>query len=135
MQSALTGQAQMQSINRGLQRAIGPADDGFSGMRMPQPKLADGVRLGDAMKGRFAIVGTREALAGIDMRPVMWPSSSFLRIIRKLPCFLGTWESQPLLSAPISIASERFTTMTAQMPPCLSQSWQTSLVKGFLSPL
>ena len=61
------GSAQMQSINRGLQRAIGPENDGFSGMRMPQPNLADGVRLGDAMKGRFAIVGTREALAGIDM--------------------------------------------------------------------
>lgn len=61
------GSAQMQSINRGLQRAIGPENDGFSGMRMPQPNLADGVRLGDAMKGRFAIVGKREALAGIDM--------------------------------------------------------------------
>ena len=60
------GSAQMQSINRGLQRAIGPADDGFSGMRMPQPKLADGVRLGDAMKGRFAIIGTGDALSGID---------------------------------------------------------------------
>ena len=58
------GSAQMQSINRGLERAIGPENDRFSGMRMPQPVLADGVRLSDAMDGRFAIIGTRKALAG-----------------------------------------------------------------------
>ena len=60
------GSAQMQSISRGLKRAIGPANDPFSGMRMPQPTLADGVKLSDAMKGRFAIIGTHEALAASD---------------------------------------------------------------------
>ena len=56
------GSARMQSINRGLERAIGPADDSFSGMRMPQPVLADGQRLSDAMQGRFAIIGRGAAL-------------------------------------------------------------------------
>ena len=56
------GSAQMQSINRGLERAIGPAGDSFAGMRMPQPVLADGQRLSDAMKGRFAIIGHGAAL-------------------------------------------------------------------------
>ena len=56
------GSAQMQSINRGLETAIGPAGDRFSGMRMPQPRLADGQPLGDAMQGRFAIIARNEAL-------------------------------------------------------------------------
>jgi 3-(3-hydroxy-phenyl)propionate hydroxylase len=64
------GSAQMQSINRGLERAIGPADDSFAGMRMPQPQLADGQWLGDAMKGRFAIIGR-----GAALRAATLPSS------------------------------------------------------------
>jgi 3-(3-hydroxy-phenyl)propionate hydroxylase len=61
------GSAQMQSINRGLERAIGPADDSFAGMRMPQPQLADGQWLGDAMKGRFAIIGRGAALRATSL--------------------------------------------------------------------
>ena len=61
------GSAQMQSISRGLERAIGPAGDRFAGMRMPQPQLADGQWLGDAMKGRFAIIGRGAALDAADL--------------------------------------------------------------------
>ena len=61
------GSAQMQSINRGLEKAIGPAGDKFSGMRMPQPRFADGQRLGDAMRGRFAIVGRDAALQAVTL--------------------------------------------------------------------
>ena len=63
------GSAQMQSINRGLERAIGPAGDSFAGMRMPQPVLADGQRLSDAMKGRFAIIGRGAALQAGNLPP------------------------------------------------------------------
>ena len=63
------GSAQMQSINRGLERAIGPAGDRFAGMRMPQPTLAGGQRLGDAMKGRFAIIGRGMALQAAGLPP------------------------------------------------------------------
>ena len=63
------GSAQMQSINRGLERAIGPVNGGLTGMRMPQPTLADGTRLSDAMKGRFAILGTPESFEGVDDLP------------------------------------------------------------------
>ena len=63
------GSAQMQSINRGLERAIGPVDDSFSGMRMPQPALADGRRLSDAMQGRFAIIGRGVALQADNLPP------------------------------------------------------------------
>ena len=61
------GSAQMQSINRGLERAIGPAGDNFAGMRMPQPSLRDGQRLSDAMQGRFAIIGRGAALQMVDL--------------------------------------------------------------------
>jgi len=61
------GSAKMQSINRGLERAIGPAGDTFAGMKMPQPWLADGRRLSDAMDGRFAIIGRAAALKGADL--------------------------------------------------------------------
>jgi 3-(3-hydroxy-phenyl)propionate hydroxylase len=61
------GSAQMQSINRGLERAIGPADDSFAGMRMPQPSLQGGQRLSDVMKGRFAIIGRGAALQEADL--------------------------------------------------------------------
>ncbi|MEX0502275.1 bifunctional 3-(3-hydroxy-phenyl)propionate/3-hydroxycinnamic acid hydroxylase [Alphaproteobacteria bacterium LSUCC0719] len=61
------GSAQMQSINRGLERAIGPAGDSFAGMRMPQPSLQDGRRLSDAMQGRFAIIGRGAALQAADL--------------------------------------------------------------------
>ena len=64
------GSAQMQSINRGLERAIGPEEDSFAGMRMPQPQLSDGQWLGDAMKGRFAIIGR-----GAARRATSLPSS------------------------------------------------------------
>ena len=63
------GSAQMQSINRGLEKAIGPAGDKFSGMRMPQPRFADGQRLGDAMRGRFAVVGRDTALQAVTLPP------------------------------------------------------------------
>lgn len=63
------GSAQMQSINRGLERAIGPVNGGLTGMRMPQPTLADGTRLSDAMKGRFAILGTPESFEGVNELP------------------------------------------------------------------
>ena len=63
------GSAQMQSINRGLEKAIGPADDSFVGMRMPQPQLSGGQWLGDAMQGRFAIIGRAAALRVASLPP------------------------------------------------------------------
>ena len=57
------GSAQMKSISRGLAHAMGPADGHLAGARMPQPVLADGRRLSDAMAGRFAVIAGRDALA------------------------------------------------------------------------
>ena len=48
------GAAQMNSISRDLDHAIGPKGDDMRGIRMPQPRLADGRLLGDAMGGRCA---------------------------------------------------------------------------------
>ncbi|MEC8643290.1 MAG: bifunctional 3-(3-hydroxy-phenyl)propionate/3-hydroxycinnamic acid hydroxylase [Pseudomonadota bacterium] len=62
------GSAQMQSINRGLERAIGPGGDSFAGMRMPQPRLSDGQWLSDAMDGRFAIIGRGTALQDTNLQ-------------------------------------------------------------------
>jgi 3-(3-hydroxy-phenyl)propionate hydroxylase len=57
------GSAQMKSISRGLAHAMGPADGHLAGTRMPQPVLADGRRLSDAMAGRFAVIAGHDALA------------------------------------------------------------------------
>ncbi len=59
------GSAKMNSINRGLDNAIGEATDDDRGARMPQPCLADGTRLSDAMAGRFAVLGSRQHLANL----------------------------------------------------------------------
>jgi len=50
------GAAQMNSIRRDLDHAIGPSGDAMRGVRMPQPRLADGRLLGDAMAGRCALI-------------------------------------------------------------------------------
>lgn len=50
------GAAQMNSISRDLDHAIGPQGDAMRGIRMPQPRLSDGNLLGDAMAGRCAVI-------------------------------------------------------------------------------
>ena len=56
------GAAQMNSISRDLDHAIGPPGDDMRGIRMPQPRLADGRFLGDAMAGRCAFVARSRML-------------------------------------------------------------------------
>ena len=63
------GAAQMNSISRDLDHAIGPQGDEMSGMRMPQPRLDTGELLGDAMAGRFAVIGLGEVLETITLPP------------------------------------------------------------------
>ena len=63
------GAAQMNSISRDLDHAIGPQGDEMSGMRMPQPRLDTGELLGDAMAGRFAVIGPSEVLATVTLPP------------------------------------------------------------------
>ena len=60
------GSARMKSINRGLDNAIGVFADEDRGTRMAQPCLASGVRLSDAMAGRFAILGSGKHLSGLS---------------------------------------------------------------------
>ncbi|MGC6454675.1 MAG: bifunctional 3-(3-hydroxy-phenyl)propionate/3-hydroxycinnamic acid hydroxylase [Candidatus Puniceispirillaceae bacterium] len=62
------GAAQMNSISRDLDPAIGPRGDAMSGIRMPQPWLADGRRLGDVMAGRCALI-TRNGVPAGNMMP------------------------------------------------------------------
>lgn len=57
------GAAQMNSISRDLDHAIGPNGDDMRGIRMPQPRLADGRLLGDAMGGRCALIAAAPHLA------------------------------------------------------------------------
>ena len=57
------GAAQMNSISRDLDHAIGPKGDDMRGIRMPQPRLADGRLLGDAMGGRCAVIVAAPLLA------------------------------------------------------------------------
>ena len=57
------GAAQMNSISRDLDHAIGPRHDAMRGLRMPQPRLADGRLLGDAMTGRCALIAKPHCLA------------------------------------------------------------------------
>ena len=61
------GAAQMNSISRDLDHAIGPQDDPMRGIRMPQPWLADGRRLGDAMAGRCAVIADQASLSKIEI--------------------------------------------------------------------
>ena len=63
------GAAQMNSISRDLDHAIGPQGDEMSGMRMPQPRLDTGELLGDAMAGRFAVIGPGEVLETVTLPP------------------------------------------------------------------
>ena len=63
------GAAQMNSISRDLDHAIGPQGDEMSGMRMPQPRLDTGELLGDAMAGRFAVIGLGEVLETVTLPP------------------------------------------------------------------
>jgi len=63
------GAAQMNSISRDLDHAIGPDGDGMRGIRMPQPRLADDRLLGDAMRGRLAVVGKSAVLSGVSLPP------------------------------------------------------------------
>ena len=63
------GAAQMNSISRDLDHAIGPQGDEMSGMRMPQPRLDTGKLLGDAMAGRFAVIGPSEVLETVTLPP------------------------------------------------------------------
>jgi 3-(3-hydroxy-phenyl)propionate hydroxylase len=63
------GAAQMNSISRDLDHAIGPQGDEMSGMRMPQPRLDTGELLGDAMAGRFAVIGPDEVLETVTLPP------------------------------------------------------------------
>ena len=63
------GAAQMNSISRDLDHAIGPQGDEMSGMRMPQPRLDTGQLLGDAMAGRFALIGRDEVLETVTLPP------------------------------------------------------------------
>ena len=63
------GAAQMNSISRDLDHAIGPHGDEMSGMRMPQPRLDTGELLGDAMAGRFAVIGPGEVLETVTLPP------------------------------------------------------------------
>ena len=63
------GAAQMNSISRDLDHAIGPQGDEMSGMRMPQPRLDTGELLGDAMAGRFAVIGRGEVLETVTLPP------------------------------------------------------------------
>ena len=63
------GAAQMNSISRDLDHAIGPPEDEMSGMRMPQPRLDTGELLGDAMAGRFAVIGPGEVLEKVTLPP------------------------------------------------------------------
>ena len=63
------GAAQMNSISRDLDHAIGPQGDEMSGMRMPQPRLDTGEPLGDAMAGRFAVIGPDEVLETVTLPP------------------------------------------------------------------
>ena len=53
----------MNSISRDLDHAIGPRHDAMRGLRMPQPRLADGRLLGDAMTGRCALIAKPHCLA------------------------------------------------------------------------
>jgi hypothetical protein len=59
----------MNSISRDLDHAIGPQGDEMSGMRMPQPCLNTGELLGDAMAGRFAVIGPGEVLETVTLPP------------------------------------------------------------------
>ena len=63
------GAAQMNSISRDLDHAIGPQGDEMRGIRMPQPRLETGELLGDVMAGRFAIIGDGKSLATADLPP------------------------------------------------------------------
>ena len=63
------GAAQMNSISRDLDHAIGPQGDEMSGMRMPQPRLDTGELLVDAMAGRFAVIGPGEVLETVTLPP------------------------------------------------------------------
>ena len=63
------GAAQMNSISRDLDHAIGLQGDEMSGMRMPQPRLDTGELLGDAMAGRFAVIGPGEVLETVTLPP------------------------------------------------------------------
>ena len=63
------GAAQMNSISRDLDHAIGPDGDSMRGIRMPQPRLADDRLLGDAMRGRLAVVGNSAVLSGVSLPP------------------------------------------------------------------
>ncbi len=57
------GGAHMNSINRGLGPGLVPANASRVGERMPQPGLADGTRLSDAMQGRFAVIAPDDLIA------------------------------------------------------------------------
>ena len=63
------GAAQMNSVSRDLDHAIGPEGDEMSGMRMPQPRLDTGELPGDAMAGRFAVIGLGEVLETVTLPP------------------------------------------------------------------
>ena len=63
------GAAQMNSISRDLDHAIGPDGDSMCGIRMPQSRLADDRLLGDAMRGRLAVVGKSAVLSGVSLPP------------------------------------------------------------------
>ena len=63
------GAAQMNSISRDLDHAIGPQGDEMSGIRMPQPRLNTGELLGDAMAGRSAVIGPGEVLETVTLPP------------------------------------------------------------------
>jgi len=63
------GAAQMNSVSKDLDPAIGPRDGMLRGIRMPQPRLNDGRLLGDAMAGRCAVIADAATLATVVLPP------------------------------------------------------------------
>lgn len=59
------GAAQMNSISRDLDKAIGFENCPLRGIRMPQPRLHDTRLLGDSANGRFMLIGFAGMLDGI----------------------------------------------------------------------